>query len=80
MTHQVKTGTDLWLLAGWYYGNPHLWDVIYFENQDIIGDDPDNVFPGMTLNIPNIESGTGGYTVPEFSQTEPGPAPEGNIL
>ncbi|OQX90798.1 MAG: hypothetical protein B6D58_09485 [candidate division Zixibacteria bacterium 4484_95] len=64
MTYQVKGCVDLWLLAAWFYGNPHLWDVIYYENIDAIGDDPENLMPGMTLNIPKIESATESYAVP----------------
>jgi len=64
MTYQVKAGVDLWMLAGWFYGNPHLWDVIYYENIDTIGDDPDNVTPGMILNIPQVESSIESYIVP----------------
>ena len=63
MTHEVKYGTDLWLLAAWYYGNPHLWDIIYYENIETIGDDPENLQPGMQLNIPKIEASEGRYTV-----------------
>ena len=64
MIHKVKYGTDLWLLAAWYYGNPHLWDVIYYENIGVIGDDPENLSPGMTLTIPDIELSEGRYVVP----------------
>lgn len=64
MTHQVKGGVDLWLLAAWFYGNPHLWDVIYYENIDAIGDDPEDLMPGMLLSIPKIELATRSYAVP----------------
>lgn len=63
MTYEVKAGVDLWLLAGWFYGNPHLWDIIYYENIDIIGDDPDDLSVGMVINIPRIESKTEGFIV-----------------
>ena len=64
MTYRVKAGVDLWLLAAWYYGDPGLWDIIYYENVEVIGDDPDNLQPGMTLEIPGIEPAAGTYLVP----------------
>jgi len=64
MTYQVKNNTDLWLIAAWFYGNPHLWEVIYYENIDLIGDDPENLSPGMTLNIPAIETRSRSVFVP----------------
>ncbi len=64
MIHTMQYGSDLPLIAGWYYGNPMLWDIIYFENIDVIGDDPENIQPGMQLVIPDIESSEGKYVVP----------------
>ena len=60
----VKYGSDLPMIAGYYYGNPMLWDIIYFENQELIGDDPEALEPGMELVIPDIELSEGKYVVP----------------
>jgi hypothetical protein len=64
MIYQVKYGVDLWLLAAWYYGNPGMWDVIYYENIETIGDNPENVMPGMLLSIPSLELIDKTYTAP----------------
>lgn len=64
MTYQVKAGVDLWLLAGWFYGDPSMWDVIYYGNMEVIGDDPEDLTPGMMLEIPEIETSIRFYTIP----------------
>jgi nucleoid-associated protein YgaU len=74
MNYDVKYNADLWLLAAWFYGNPHLWDVIYYENIDVIGDDPENLTAGMSLVIPDIELSESTYIVPaEIQYTVPAP-------
>jgi nucleoid-associated protein YgaU len=55
--HTLKQDEDLWFLAEYYYGDASLWDHIYYFNRDIIGDDPENLYPGMRLLIPELEIG-----------------------
>jgi nucleoid-associated protein YgaU len=48
----VQKGESLSLIAEKFYGQQNLWDVIYLENADAIGNDPDRVPTGITLRIP----------------------------
>jgi nucleoid-associated protein YgaU len=64
MIYQAKYGVDLWLLAAWFYGNPSLWDVIYYENIEAIGDNPENITSGMLLSIPSLDLANKTYSVP----------------
>ncbi|MEA1987056.1 MAG: HU family DNA-binding protein [Candidatus Marinimicrobia bacterium] len=55
--HKVKAGNTLWSLANKYYNNAPLWPNIYRKNlENVI--EPDIIFPGMVIEIPNLE-GTG---------------------
>lgn len=47
-------GDTLWDIAGIYYGQPELWEHIYAANKTTIGDDPNHLFAGMRLIIPNL--------------------------
>ena len=53
--HLVRNEDTLWGLAVEYYNNPVLADVIYQANRQII-DDPNDLDPGWTLRIPEIET------------------------
>lgn len=64
MIYTVIGEVDLFLLAAWFYGSAGLWDIIYYANKDIIGDDPENVTAGMTLEIPEIETSEKKYLIP----------------
>ncbi len=50
--HIVARGDTLSSIAQRYYGNPSYWDVIYLENSDTIGDNPDELRIGLQLKIP----------------------------
>lgn len=63
-THTLSQDEDLFFLAEYYYGDAALWDIIYYANRDLsacsaqagtIGDDPENLYPGMKLTIPSLE-------------------------
>ena len=70
MTHILKQDEDLWFLAEYYYGDAALWDIIYYANKDMIGDDPENLTSGMSIDIPDLEIGDKTITIPVESQTE----------
>jgi nucleoid-associated protein YgaU len=53
--HIVQIEDTLTALARDYYGNPGLADVIHQANRHIIND-PDDLVPGWTLRIPEIET------------------------
>lgn len=70
MTHILKQDEDLWFLAEYYYGDAALWDVIYYANREKIGDDPENLTPGMSIRIPQLEIGERIVTIPVEAQVE----------
>lgn len=57
MIHTLKQEEDLWFVAELYYGAAGLWDGIYYANREAIGDDPENVYPGMQITVPELETG-----------------------
>ena len=50
--YETKAGDTLSKIAKAYYGDPSRWDVIYIHNYGSVGDDPDNIQPRITLEIP----------------------------
>ena len=53
ITHAIKSGDNLWVLAKEYYGDPYLWPLIYEHNKDIIAN-PDMLLPGTNVHIPTL--------------------------
>jgi phage tail protein X len=51
-TYTVVNGDTLSKIAKEYYGNANTWQKIYEANRDTIKD-PDKIFPGQKLNIPD---------------------------
>lgn len=51
-TYKVKEYDTLWDIAGIYFGNGERWNEIYEQNKSVIGDDPQNLRPGIVLSIP----------------------------
>ena len=54
-TYTVAKGDTLSHIAKEYYGKAGKWHAIYDANRDVIGDNPDKIFPGQVLKIPAIE-------------------------
>ncbi|MCL2154037.1 MAG: LysM peptidoglycan-binding domain-containing protein [Leptospirales bacterium] len=52
MKYTVKSGDTIFKLAVLFYYNWDLWPLIYYYNEDIIGDDPLQLQHGITLDIP----------------------------
>lgn len=48
----VKAGDCLSKIAQAFYGNAQMWPRIYNENRDVIGPNPNLIFPGQVLTIP----------------------------
>jgi nucleoid-associated protein YgaU len=48
----VVNGDTLWDIAQAEYGDPTRWPEIYAANADVVGADPDLIFPGQVLRIP----------------------------
>lgn len=53
-TYTVVSGDCLWKIAKYFYGNGALYTVIYDANRDVIGGDPNLIYPGQVLTIPPV--------------------------
>lgn len=51
-TYTVKSGDSLWNIAKQYYGSGAMYTKIYEANKDLIGGNPNLIFPGQKLIIP----------------------------
>ena len=54
--HVVQSGENLTTIAQDYFGSEHAhhWITLYNFNRELIGENPDSIFPGMELWIPDI--------------------------
>lgn len=63
--HVVVAGDSLWAIARRHleavigeepssFDVDRLWRAIYAENRQIVGDDPDLIFPGQRLRLPKV--------------------------
>jgi len=50
-TYTVKSGDTLWAIAKKTLGDGNRWREIYQANADVIGKDPNLIFPGQVLRI-----------------------------
>jgi LysM repeat protein len=51
-THRtIAKGDTLWDIAEEVYGDPHRWTELYEQNKDVLGDNPDLIYPGQTIVI-----------------------------
>jgi nucleoid-associated protein YgaU len=50
--YNVQPGDSLSRIAQLFYGNANRWPVIYAANRDVVGPNPNLIFPGQTLDIP----------------------------
>lgn len=74
MIYHLGQGEDLWYCAEYFYGDASLWDIIYYANHDQIGDDPENMVPGMELIIPELEIGDRRLAMAQVNQGQQGAA------
>lgn len=51
-TYTVVSGDTLWGIAQRHYGDGSLWPTIYEANIDVIGANPNLIFPGQVFVIP----------------------------
>lgn len=52
--HTVSKGDSLAGISRQYYGSPGYWDMIYAENNGIIGNNPEHLRVGLKLVIPSL--------------------------
>lgn len=52
--HIVVSGDNLSYISKQYYGNTAHWKVIYEENKDVIGDNPNLIRVGQVFKIPRL--------------------------
>lgn len=56
--YTVTRGDHLWRIAGrpTVYGNPYEWVKIYSANQDLVGENPNLIYPDWVLGIPRNQA------------------------
>lgn len=52
--HTVKKGDTLWAIAKDHYGNGSKYNEIFEANRPMLKD-PDRIYPGQVLRIPNLD-------------------------
>lgn len=58
--YTVRSGDSLSKIAQREYGDPSRWMEIYEANRDVLGNNPNMIYPGQQLTIPS-NSASGGY-------------------
>lgn len=53
-TYTVVSGDCLWNIAKKFYGNGAKYTIIYDANKELIGGDPNLIYPGQKLTIPAV--------------------------
>lgn len=51
-TYTVVSGDCLWNIAKRFYGNGAKYTIIYDANRDVVGGNPNLIYPGQVLTIP----------------------------
>ena len=51
--YTVQPGDTLWAIAQRAYNDPEDWDTIYQANKQVIGSNPNLIYPGQVLHIPS---------------------------
>jgi polar amino acid transport system substrate-binding protein len=68
----VRDGDTLGQIAARVYGNPSLWTVIFYSNQDRLGTNATLVVPGLSIRLPCVGGTQAGAAIPAPS-TSGGP-------
>jgi Lysozyme like domain/LysM domain len=50
-SYTVRDGDTLWSISQRFYGTPWKWEQIWATNRSVIGDNPNEIQPGMALSI-----------------------------
>lgn len=67
-SYTIQKGDNLWNLAKQHLGDGTRWQEIYSQNQDILGSNPDLIYPGTEIKLPGqiaeiSQNGATSYTV-----------------
>ena len=54
--YTVKSGDSLWKIAATQLGNGAKWSAIYEANKSVIGANPNKIYPGQVLTIPDAKT------------------------
>jgi LysM repeat protein len=54
--YTIVSGDTLSGIAGKFYGDVHMWPLIYINNEQQIGPNPDLIKPGVSLTIPDASA------------------------
>jgi nucleoid-associated protein YgaU len=52
-SYTIQAGDSLWLIAERELDNPYRWTEIYVLNRDLIGNNPDLIYPETKLRLPS---------------------------
>lgn len=53
-SYEVRKGDCLWNIARKFYGNGAKYTVIYDANREVVGGNPNRIYPGQVLSIPAL--------------------------
>jgi uncharacterized protein YkwD len=59
ISYTVQAGDTLEKIAEKFYQNGNLWNLIYEANRSVIGNDPNQIKPGMVLTIITVQTSQG---------------------
>jgi nucleoid-associated protein YgaU len=54
-SYKVVSGDSLSAIAGRFWGDVLLWPILYDANKKVVGSDPNKIYPGQKLTIPDIK-------------------------
>lgn len=74
-SYVVKSGNSLWSIAARLYGNGALWQTIYNANREVVGSNPNLIYPDQRFAIPAAPTTPTTPTTPSSgSAAKPGAA------
>jgi polar amino acid transport system substrate-binding protein len=78
--YTIKEGETLAQIAARVYGNPAQWTVIFYANQDRLGDNVSMLVPGLALRLPCIGGTQPPTALPPAATTPAQTAPETGFI